>query len=250
MSETVAALAGPLVRAVPELRARMNAPPPDLPLSDATADAGLPAYYAGTRADVIDMIPAAVDRALDIGCGAGNTLALLKRHGLVRWTMGMELHQGAARAAAARLDRVQTGNCETDAIDLAPESVDLILCMDVLEHLVDPWAMMRRLHPLLRPGGVLVANIPNVRHIKVVWDLAVRGRWRYADDGILDRTHLRFFTRDGARALVECSGLRVERIKPVPGLKPWKNKWIYNRLLFGALTDLYPVSYMMRARRP
>ncbi len=91
----------------------------------------------------------------------------------------------------------------------------MILALDVLEHLVDPWTVVAKLDRLLRPGGVLVASIPNVRHHSVVVPLLFKGGWRYLPMGPLDRTHLRFFTRSTAIELVETSGMRVDKIDAV-----------------------------------
>jgi 2-polyprenyl-3-methyl-5-hydroxy-6-metoxy-1,4-benzoquinol methylase len=87
---------------------------------------------------------------------------------------------------------------------------DLILCLDVLEHMVDPWPCVEALRTRLALGGKLIISVPNVRCLKVLVPLGFQGRWSYRMDGILDRTHLRFFTRESALALATGSGLRVE----------------------------------------
>jgi SAM-dependent methyltransferase len=90
---------------------------------------------------------------------------------------------------------------------------DLIIALDVLEHLIDPWSIVRRLHGILNPGGVIIASIPNVGHYSVAVPLVLRGQWNYADEGLLDRTHLRFFTRRTAVDLLTCSGLVIDKIE-------------------------------------
>ncbi len=88
-------------------------------------------------------------------------------------------------------------------------SLDLILCMDVLEHLADPWEVVRRISTLLRPGGRLIVSVPNIRHWKFIARLLFKGDFHYTRDGLLDRTHLRFFVRQTAIDLVRAGGLHV-----------------------------------------
>ena len=92
-------------------------------------------------------------------------------------------------------------------------SVDCLVFGDVLEHLVDPWAALTRLSRLVREGGQVLACIPNVQHYSVIVNL-LRGKWDYQDEGLLDRTHLRFFTLSGIQDLFAKAGLRVFDIQP------------------------------------
>lgn len=106
---------------------------------------------------------------------------------------------------------------------LEPDSFDCIIGNDVIEHLVDPWLALSHLRQLLKPGGRIVLSLPNVRFWGVVKGLALHGSWEYADDGILDRTHLRFFSRSSIEALLKKTGfnaISVEGINPqLAGLK-------------------------------
>ncbi len=204
-------------------------------------------YYQSVRKDVFPLLTPRPGRILDIGCAEGWTAAYLKEQGLCDWVGGLE--PVAQIMTEDRLDLALT--CPLESAfeqNLLPE-VDAILCLDVLEHLVDPWMAVRKLAQLLPKGGVIVSSIPNIRHYKLVLDLLLNGNFRYQPYGILDSTHLRFFTRETAIDLFEQAGLKVTNVLPQPALKPWKNKWIINKLLGGAMTDLYPIIYHFRAEK-
>lgn len=210
-------------------------------------------YYEGARTDIAHLVPDGAGRILDVGCGAGNTLDWLRRNGKGSWLGGVEINAGMAERAAAKVDRLWTGAIED--ILAAPDGLasaepfDVVLCLDVLEHLVDPWAVLHGLVARLAPGGTVIASIPNVRYYKVALGLLLRGQWTYEERGVLDATHLRFFTRETAVALVRGAGLDIVAIEPTVRLKPWKNKWILNKLSGGRLLDLYAFNYRIVGRK-
>lgn len=208
-------------------------------------------YFTHPRAaQVSALLPGPMGRVLDVGCGAGSTLAELRASGACRWTAGIELvPEAAADARRAGIDVVIEGSIEEHDFerDFAPHSLDAILCLDVLEHLLDPWTTVRRLSALLAPKGVLIASLPNVRNTAVVLPLLFRGRWSYEPFGLLDRTHLRFFTRETAVALVESGGLRVDVVRPV-GTDWSVRKRVARMMTFGAFDDLFAFQYLIRAR--
>ncbi|MBA2281278.1 MAG: methyltransferase domain-containing protein, partial [Acidimicrobiia bacterium] len=170
-------------------------------------------YVDVDRSEMIPFVPVGARRVLDVGCGYGAFGAALKaaRPDIVVW--GIEPAVEPAGHAASRLDQVVVGSYPDD---LSPEErFDCIVFNDVLEHVVDPWAVLQRTLPHLRPGGRVVASVPNVRHWSVIWSLARAGRWTYRDAGILDRTHLRFFTRSTMIELFADSGYHVEQVAPI-----------------------------------
>ncbi len=206
-----------------------------------------PDYFRRVRTDIADLLDASYKGVLDIGCGTGNTAGWLKETGRCAWAGGVE-PTGAAAEAARRLDYIFAGGVEDFLNSADRPPVDLILCLDVLEHLVDPWTAVRRLAGLLPPGGTLIASLPNVRFYKVSLPLVLHGRWEYQSEGILDATHLRFFTRDTALGLLTSAGLVVDRQAANSCLKPWKNKWFLNKLSGGRLEDLFIHQYLLRGR--
>jgi SAM-dependent methyltransferase len=123
---------------------------------------------------------------------------------------GVELVPEAAAHARRRLDLVVTADVEA-GLPFARESFDAVVFADLLEHLIDPWRMVREAAGLLAPGGVIVASIPNVQNLDVLRRLA-RGQWDYRERGILDRGHLRFFTLRTIENLFAQAGLRLTRV--------------------------------------
>lgn len=208
----------------------------------------VPGYYDKIRHEVLRAVPTDAQRILEIGCGAGVTLEFLKDQGYCDWAGGVEFEPEIAEQAQARLDHVWTGDIERMDLDIPEGSLDVILCLDVLEHLVDPWSVVRRLDGLLKPGGCIVASIPNVRNSNVVFPLLWRGEWRYQDYGVLDRTHLRFFVRRTAIELMECSGLQVDFVDNLyQKMKRRRRRQILGFLTRGLWLKFATVQFVIRA---
>lgn len=208
--------------------------PPATPLSEAPAAlraAGLPLlcvpsvlvhtfadYFAQGRPEIIDLIPPDARRILDVGCGAGGLGQTLKGRREVT-VVGIEKDPDAAAAARAVLDRVIECDLDQALPELEPSAFDCLVFADVLEHFKDPWVALRGLVPSLRPGGTLVACLPNVRHWSVLRGL-LEGEWRYVPAGLLDQGHLRFFTRATAEELFTRAGLVVRSVHPLTAEGP------------------------------
>ncbi len=170
----------------------------------------VPDYYACSRPDVQEMVSLSSRRILDVGCAAGRLGAdLKKRQQAEVW--GVEYVADAAALAADELDSVITGSIEDVLPQLPDGYFDTIICADLLEHLVNPWQVLLDLRTKLADGGELVASIPNVRHWSVVRGV-LEGHWQYCDAGILDRTHLRFFTIEGVGQLFDVAGFELKEL--------------------------------------
>jgi 2-polyprenyl-3-methyl-5-hydroxy-6-metoxy-1,4-benzoquinol methylase len=200
-------------------------------------------YFANQRADVVAALERPLGRVLDVGCGAGAVGPGLRAAGAQRLT-GIELVPEAAALARAHYDEVVEGRVE-DALDLIEGPFDTVLCLDVLEHLVDPGAVLTALRDVAAPGGRLQVSVPNARHLSLVYDLVVRGTFGYADWGHRDRTHLRWFTRSDIVALVESAGWSVTRI----GHPPLRRSQSLARLTRGRSSEFLVGQWYVAARR-
>jgi 2-polyprenyl-3-methyl-5-hydroxy-6-metoxy-1,4-benzoquinol methylase len=171
-------------------------------------------YYQTARLGLLRLVAGPqVQRVLELGCGAGANLSEIKKRFPTCETTGVELRAEAAHAAraSAGVDHVLQGDALcADQIQFAPGSFDLVICSHVLEHFAQPEMLLARVRGWLAPGGQLLVALPNVRHLSVLVGLVWQGDFRYQPGGILDHTHLRFFTRKSAiRFLTDC-GWRVE----------------------------------------
>jgi O-antigen biosynthesis protein len=172
-----------------------------------------PGYYTDAKPELLELIDPQGLRILDAGCAGGGNGAMMKHHG-AREVVGIELSPDAAAHARTRLDRVIVGDLATvDVSELSGEPFDALLLIDVIEHLVDPHATLLRLLQTLKPGGLVLASIPNVAHVWVMANL-LAGRWPQKDSGIFDRTHLRFFARRDMVRLLNEAGLDVLAARP------------------------------------
>lgn len=148
---------------------------------------------------------------LDLGFGAGHFARRIRS--VCRYLAGVELDPDAAKEGAPFFDRPVTGDLLEGIAGPWKEPFDVIVAGDILEHLPRPEVLLGALKPLLKPGGVLLLSLPNVANVTVRLGLLL-GRFTYAPRGILDRTHLRFFTRNTGRALLEECGFRVSSVAP------------------------------------
>lgn len=209
-----------------------------------------PGYFDHARHEILPFLPADCSRVLELGCSSGATLREIQKQRAVERSEGIELFPEAAERAAQVFDRVFNESLDDFDFDarLPGERFDLILALDVLEHLVDPWNVVRAVSKRLAPSGVLIVTLPNIRHKSVVQDLVFRNEFRYQDAGILDRTHLRFFVRRTAIELCESGGLVVTECATTKKLK--KTRKLLSILTRGWSDDFYSQQFILIARPP
>lgn len=205
-----------------------------------------PGYHGRVRQEILPLLPPGCGTLLDVGGGMGATAAWLRQMGR------------ADRAGV--IDRVNVGRpglnfCHAGDIEdpaflksviQAEGPFQTILCLDVLEHLRDPWAVVRQLHAGLAPNGIIISSIPNVRNFTALVPLLLRNRWQLTDSGILDRTHLRFFVRDSAVALMTSSGLALETVRANPS--GGRKVRLFRALTAGLLNSFTDLQYLIRVR--
>ena len=194
--------------------------------------------YTSPRLDVLPFAPARCGAVLDVGCGGGGFGEPLRRQARVDTLWGIDPEADRYEDAAA-YDRVIHGSFPDD---LPGDSrFDTIFFIDVLEHLVDPWAALVAARCLLTPDGLIVASIPNIRNWTVLRALIIGGEWRYREEGLLDRTHLRFFTRRSMLHMFHEAGLKVRTIQPVDRTKGRVE--VLNRLSRNHLDEFVATQY-------
>ena len=207
------------------------------------------AYHDHIRRDVIPHVPKTGGQLLDLGGGIGATAAAIRDAGLVEQIGVADLV--ANEDQPFPLDFHYQGNLEDmaliDRIVAERGKFQMILALDILEHLVDPWAVARKLEESLAPGGVLIASIPNIRNYRALAPLLLRNRWDYQDAGILDRTHLRFFVRSTAVDLIAQTGLKIEKIAP-SAVGGGKIK-LFRKLTLGLLNSFTDRQYIIVGRK-
>jgi SAM-dependent methyltransferase len=168
-------------------------------------------YEDQPRMEVVGLIETPPEKVLEIGCGAGATGLAVKQKFPGAMYVGVEIDEGAAARARACLDRVICGDIEKmdmNDFDLPRESFDLVICNDVLEHLYDPWKALNRLRDRLKPAGRLIASIPNVQNLGIILKL-IGGNWTYTPYGLLDATHIRFFTLPEIQTMFHGGGFQI-----------------------------------------
>lgn len=204
-------------------------------------------YFESQRSEVAALVPGNCRRVLDVGCGFGGLGRSLRAVG-IKQVFGIEINPEAGRHLQAHYASYWIGDVEQVQLPDGIEPFDCIVFADVLEHLKDPWGTISRYMQWLRPDGYVVASIPNVRNIALLYNLIVRGRWRYEDSGLLDRTHLRFFTRQEINDMFSAAGLEVETM----GANR-ENLSLARRIVAAPVLALIPdlaiCQFLIRARR-
>ena len=181
-------------------------------------------YYTNERREMLQYVPYNCKRVLEVGCGFGYFSTLVKeRNRAELW--GVEINKEAADHAALKLDKIIYGNLLENFDKLPIKYFDCIIFNDVIEHFEDPWSVLLQIKENLKDGGFIVASIPNVRFIGNLFELLVHKDWEYKEvGGILDKTHLRFFTMKSIVRLFESVGYTINVIKGINGTSSWKVK--------------------------
>jgi 2-polyprenyl-3-methyl-5-hydroxy-6-metoxy-1,4-benzoquinol methylase len=229
-------------------------------MSAETMTAAAPAYgqeaYVSKRADYsdlprrdyVDALPANPSAAiLEVGCCRGATGRLALQSGKCANYVGIEISPSFAEVARKVLTSVYVGNIEQMELPFAPQSFDALILSEVLEHLVDPWAVLSRLVALLKPGGLVMASAPNVASTNVIRAL-LANKFDYVPEGMMDITHVRWFTPRTFGQMFENAGLEILKLGSPRPLTP--RRAILNRLTFGRLNHLFYDHISAICRKP
>jgi len=205
-------------------------------------------YYQGSRPEVLDLIKHSPKRVLELGCGDGSFRRLLDDN-LEYW--GVEPFPDAAEKARKNISKVLEGNYEEVLSDLPEDYFDLVICNDVIEHFVDHDFFFKSIKSKISKEGYIVGSIPNVRHLSNLIGLLWRKDWSYQDDGILDRTHLRFFTEKSLKEVFSKHGYDQESFKYLNIIKPRihpPRRLFFNILILLLGKDTRPLQFGFRIK--
>ncbi len=165
-------------------------------------------YYSYIRPEIVFFVPQNIRTIIDIGCGQGTFLKSVKEKTRAE-TWGVEVINEIANRAKNQADKIILGRIE-DTLDSIPDDYfDCITFNDVLEHLLEPSDVLKMIKPKLSDKGIIIASIPNVRYYSNLYELLIKKDWKYKDAGILDSTHLRFFTKKSMKRLFEEAGYNL-----------------------------------------
>jgi 2-polyprenyl-3-methyl-5-hydroxy-6-metoxy-1,4-benzoquinol methylase len=193
-------------------------------------------YFKNNRSEMLKYIPENAINILEVGCGEGNFISLLKSDKRELW--GIEINDEAAQKATEVCTFVLTGDFNTVYEQLPVNHFDCIVFNDVLEHMYLPWDVLAMSKKLLRSGGVIVSSIPNFRYISnLITEIVLEGEFRYKPNGgILDDTHIRFFTSKSILRMYNDLGYKVLKHEGLHPCRSWKEK-LFIFLSFGILKD-------------
>lgn len=198
-------------------------------------------YFSAARRDFVEALRTnAESKILEIGCADGGTGALALESKKCSRYVGVDVAPKALERADEVLNETHLGNVEVMEFPWPLESFDALIMSEVLEHLIDPWQTLTRLSSLLKPKAQLLISSPNIASLLVLNEL-LRGRFDYTESGVMDRTHLRWFTPSTYRQLVESSGFEVESCRALnisPSAKHWKGR-LFNRVTHGRYEFLF-----------
>ncbi|HID45263.1 MAG TPA: class I SAM-dependent methyltransferase [Chromatiaceae bacterium] len=196
-------------------------------------------YFQEVRQDVLEAIPLSNRKGslLEIGAGGCRTLVYAKEKGFAEAVYGIDIMDCKPDAdVQKKLNGLAIGDIQAMENLFDGMAFDVILCPDVLEHLVDPYSVVRKLREWLKEDGVVVASLPNINYWRVIFGIILKNTFSYSDRGVLDRSHLRFFARKDVEALFSENGFQVLAVSTNTG--GWRGRiaqrltgWLVGRFL-------------------
>jgi SAM-dependent methyltransferase len=178
-------------------------------------------YFSVVNSEIVRLIPERPGRILDVGCADGSLGEMIRLNKKPDAVVGIEPVEAVAARAKGKLDAVHVGEAGAVLPLIEGSSFDWIILADSLEHMADPWKTVSEIKRILKPAGRLALSVPNVRNLNVILALLVRGQWHYDPSGILDKGHLRFFTRASVQNLLQEQDFKILRCFSNPRTR-WK----------------------------
>ncbi len=202
-------------------------------------------YYNSEKTNIHPLIPEGPNNILDLGCATGQLGRKLKELNKASILIGVEMFPQAAEEARKYYDKVYCDDVEI--INLPYHSYfDVVICGDILEHLRDPWDMAERIHGWLKCSGILISSIPNIRYWRILRDIILYGSWEYTEAGILDSTHLRFFTRRSFISLLRDANFEILKQEMVIN-GPKQN--LFNKMSFSIFEEFMGAQFIILAKK-
>jgi 2-polyprenyl-3-methyl-5-hydroxy-6-metoxy-1,4-benzoquinol methylase len=211
-------------------------------------DAKEAVYFTNPRIDLIKLIPRKHDnRILEIGAGGGDTLIEIKRQNLASMVVGIELMEMLhSNQKSGEIDKFIICDVERTELEFPEAYFDVILLGDVIEHLLDPWSFLKKTSRFLKPGGLFIASIPNIRYYTAMIRIFLKGDFGYDEQGLFDRTHFRFFCKRNMKSLFNTQSFRCLKIMPRDQLYQIRSKRkVFNRLTFGLFEEFLTLQYII-----
>lgn len=207
-------------------------------------------YFGLIREDIIHLVKELGEsnlKILEIGSAGADTLVALKRRGYAYEIVGIELFRiPNSLQNSTEIDRFIIADIEKEEVDLSDNYFDVIICADVLEHLLDPWATVNRLTRYLKTGGHFIASLPNIRHYTALFSILIKSDFKYAASGILDKTHFRFFCKKNIVNLLTTDTLKPVYVTPSFSFCPYqKKRKKINNITLGIFKDFLAQQYIV-----
>ncbi|MCY8502098.1 class I SAM-dependent methyltransferase [Bacillus inaquosorum] len=204
------------------------------------------AYYKGVNWKLFDLVGPHATNILEVGCAEGLFGAAVKEKVNCSY-FGVESYPPAAEKAAHHIDEVITGDIETLKLPFEKNTFDHVIFGDVLEHLIDPWAVLANMNPYVKETGSILASIPNIGHISIFESL-LTGKWTYTQAGLLDKTHYRFFTLEEMKKMFHETGYKVSQIDPISFTTHYYEKMISKLAHVNANMGIHHADFENEAR--
>lgn len=197
-------------------------------------------YYNCKRTEMLKYLPDSAQKILDVGCAEASFGALIKeKNNAEVW--GIELNSEIAECAKEKIDKVLVGDISEKITELPDNYFDCIFFNDVLEHLYDPYTLLKQIKYKLNNEGIIICSLPNIRHCPVLKDLILNKQWKYNEHGVLDFTHIRFFTQKSIIEMFENLDYSILKIEGINGHISFKKIILLDILSLGFFSDAkYP----------